>query len=180
MSRTEPARCLTSTGAVDGSGRRQMLSAGRNLNAGRCHVHSLTDKIALMKGTAGRVASLLAVLGCSHGRAGDACAHGPGILQPLGPGSATIRTVFVIVMENTNWSEIAGNPSAPYINRTLLPAASFPVPEPGYARRKPRPGRFLTLYRVDYQPRSRDREPTRAPPSYTDTGISGVRGSSLR
>src|SRR5205807_417110 len=29
------------------------------------------------------------------------------------------------LMENTNWSEIAGNPAAPYINRTLLPAASF-------------------------------------------------------
>jgi len=102
-----------------------MLSAGRDFNARRCRVNSSTDKIAFMKWTAGRVASLLAVLGCSHGRAGDACAHGPGILQPLGPGSATIRTVFVIVMENTNWSEIAGNPSAPYINRTLLPAASF-------------------------------------------------------
>jgi phospholipase C len=31
-----------------------------------------------------------------------------------------IKTVFVIVMENHNWSSIAGNPSAPYINGTLL------------------------------------------------------------
>lgn len=31
-----------------------------------------------------------------------------------------IRTVFVIVMENENWSDIVGNPSAPYINDTLL------------------------------------------------------------
>ena len=31
-----------------------------------------------------------------------------------------IKTVFVIVMENHNWSSIKGNPSAPYINGTLL------------------------------------------------------------
>jgi hypothetical protein len=29
--------------------------------------------------------------------------------------------VFVIVMENHDWSSIGGNPSAPYINGTLLP-----------------------------------------------------------
>jgi phosphatidylinositol-3-phosphatase len=35
-----------------------------------------------------------------------------------------IRTVFLIVMENHNWSSIAGSSSAPYINTTLLPLAS--------------------------------------------------------
>ena len=35
-----------------------------------------------------------------------------------------MRTVFVIVMENTNWSSIAGNPSAPYINSQLIPGGS--------------------------------------------------------
>ncbi len=35
-----------------------------------------------------------------------------------------IKTVFIIVMENTNWSVIKGNASAPYINNTLLPMAS--------------------------------------------------------
>ncbi|HEX2912581.1 MAG TPA: alkaline phosphatase family protein [Chloroflexia bacterium] len=35
-----------------------------------------------------------------------------------------IQTVFLIVMENHNWSSIKGNPSAPYINQTLLPMAS--------------------------------------------------------
>ena len=34
--------------------------------------------------------------------------------------SHAIKTVFVIVMENHDWSSIAGNPSAPYINGTLL------------------------------------------------------------
>jgi hypothetical protein len=32
-----------------------------------------------------------------------------------------IRTVFVILMENHNWSSIKNNSSAPYINGTLLP-----------------------------------------------------------
>lgn len=41
-----------------------------------------------------------------------------------------IKTVFVIVMENHNWTsdgslDIAGNPAAPYINYTLLPMASY-------------------------------------------------------
>ena len=36
-----------------------------------------------------------------------------------------IKTVFLIVMENKNWSSILGNASAPYINGTLLPKASY-------------------------------------------------------
>ena len=35
-----------------------------------------------------------------------------------------IQTVFVIVMENQNWSSILGSTSAPYINSTLLPIAA--------------------------------------------------------
>jgi len=35
-----------------------------------------------------------------------------------------IDTVFLVVMENHDWSTIRGNPSAPYINGTLLPMAS--------------------------------------------------------
>src|SRR5207248_2164091 len=38
--------------------------------------------------------------------------------------SSTIRTVFLILMENTDWSSISGSASAPYINRKLLPIAS--------------------------------------------------------
>src|ERR1051326_6538992 len=34
-------------------------------------------------------------------------------------------TVFVILMENHNWSNILGSPDAPYINGTLLPLASY-------------------------------------------------------
>jgi len=36
-----------------------------------------------------------------------------------------VQTVFVIVMENHNWADIKDSPSAPYINHTLLPMASY-------------------------------------------------------
>ncbi len=36
-----------------------------------------------------------------------------------------IKTVFIIVMENHNWADIQNNPSAAYINNTLLPQASY-------------------------------------------------------
>lgn len=39
--------------------------------------------------------------------------------------SPVTRTVFLIVMENTNWSEIKGNKYAPYLNRVLLPTAAY-------------------------------------------------------
>ncbi len=43
------------------------------------------------------------------------------------------RTVFLIVMENHNWDQIAGSASAPYINNTLLPmgahAENYHIPE---------------------------------------------------
>lgn len=49
------------------------------------------------------------------------------LASPTGlPQQATggIKTVFVIMMENHNWSEIKNSPSAPYINQVLLPQAS--------------------------------------------------------
>ena len=40
-------------------------------------------------------------------------------------GSAhALQTVFIILMENHNWSSIKGSSSAPYINNTLLPAGA--------------------------------------------------------
>jgi hypothetical protein len=46
-------------------------------------------------------------------------------------GSATadsltnVQTVFLVVMENVSWSAIKGSAAAPYINKTLLPQASY-------------------------------------------------------
>lgn len=38
--------------------------------------------------------------------------------------AGSIKTVWIILMENQNWSQIKGSNSAPYINNTLLPMAS--------------------------------------------------------
>jgi hypothetical protein len=43
---------------------------------------------------------------------------------PPDGGSGALKTVFVIVMENHNWSDIHGSSSAPYINSLLSTAAS--------------------------------------------------------
>ncbi len=39
-------------------------------------------------------------------------------------GHHALKTVFLVLMENHNWAAIKGNPSAPYINGTLLPMGS--------------------------------------------------------
>jgi phosphatidylinositol-3-phosphatase len=44
---------------------------------------------------------------------------------PLVRTDHAINTVFLIVMENHNWFDIYQNSSAPYINQTLLPLASY-------------------------------------------------------
>jgi phosphatidylinositol-3-phosphatase len=45
--------------------------------------------------------------------------------RPFSINAVSIKHVFLITMENHNWSDIKNNPSAPYINNTLLPAASY-------------------------------------------------------
>jgi hypothetical protein len=44
---------------------------------------------------------------------------------PTPTSPSTARTIFLILMENHNWSDIKNSPSAPYINDTLLPMASY-------------------------------------------------------
>lgn len=46
------------------------------------------------------------------------------------PAKHHIKTVFIILMENHNWTgdgnlDIKGNPAAPYINNTLIPMSSY-------------------------------------------------------
>jgi hypothetical protein len=36
-----------------------------------------------------------------------------------------VRTVFLLMLENATWTSVENNSSAPYINNTLLPVASF-------------------------------------------------------
>jgi hypothetical protein len=42
-----------------------------------------------------------------------------------GGGGHAIKTVFLILLENHNWSDIKGSSSAPYINGMLLPESSY-------------------------------------------------------
>jgi hypothetical protein len=46
-------------------------------------------------------------------------------LTPTPTAATSGKTVFLILMENHNWSEIKDSPSAPYINNTILPMASY-------------------------------------------------------
>jgi phosphatidylinositol-3-phosphatase len=51
------------------------------------------------------------------------------LCMSLAAGSAradlsSVKTVFVVVLENHNWSDLKGSPNAPYLNNTLLPQAS--------------------------------------------------------
>jgi phosphatidylinositol-3-phosphatase len=70
-------------------------------------------------------ALLAASFGCTRSRPADRCEHKPQAPVPLLPGPRAIRTVFLVVMENKNWSQVERNPSAAYLNREILPAASF-------------------------------------------------------
>lgn len=53
---------------------------------------------------------------------GGACAAGGS--SPVGDAGASIKTVFLIVLENKTWAEVKGSADAPYLNGTLLPEAS--------------------------------------------------------
>jgi phospholipase C len=44
---------------------------------------------------------------------------------PLRAQLSSVQTVFIILMENHDWSQIKDSPSAPYINNTLLPMSSY-------------------------------------------------------
>jgi len=69
-------------------------------------------------------ALLLLLAGCGH-RIPDTCHHQE---QPAPTAGASepghLRSVFLIVLENHAWDEVRGNPSAPFLNGTLLPTAS--------------------------------------------------------
>lgn len=56
----------------------------------------------------------------------DACPPEAPALAP-DAGSHALKTVFLIVLENRDWSSFEGNPSAPFINGTLLPRFAHAV-----------------------------------------------------
>lgn len=67
----------------------------------------------------------LALLGISRmGRAQERAYPVPPESARTTSSTTNIKTVFIILMENHNWSQIKGSKYAPYINKTLLPMAS--------------------------------------------------------
>jgi phosphatidylinositol-3-phosphatase len=58
-------------------------------------------------------------LGCGAGASADAAGE-TAAEEALGTTTSIIKKVFVVVMENKQKSEVYGNPSAPYINGTLM------------------------------------------------------------
>ena len=68
-------------------------------------------------------AAALADVESSADVSGDQSSSGDARVPDGGNGHA-ISTVFLILMENHDWSAIKGSASAPYINGTLLPSAS--------------------------------------------------------
>jgi len=66
----------------------------------------------------------LAAIGCTCTRSPSVTPREHAQLTRRQTGSA-IQTVFIVLMENHDWRQILGNPSARYINDTLLPQSSY-------------------------------------------------------
>ncbi len=73
-----------------------------------------------------RVISVTVLLvACSRPRAWrDPCTHHDGSVSALSPSPRAIKTVFVIMMENKNWSDVRKHQTASYLNSVLIPQAS--------------------------------------------------------
>ncbi len=61
----------------------------------------------------------------SSGKRATPAHAGASALTSPSTSASTTRKVFLIMMENHNWSDIKDSSSAPYINNTLLPMASY-------------------------------------------------------
>jgi hypothetical protein len=99
------------------------VPSGASASFSPASVSSGSSNLTLSPGTAANGTYSLTVSG-----AGGGLTHTAALSWTLSPGGGggggAIQTVFVILMENRNWSSIAGSASAPYINNTLLPQAS--------------------------------------------------------
>ena len=93
---------IDADGTAIGSGTSSSLTASWNTSAVAAGAHTLTAKAWDAAGNLGTSAAVQVT-----------------VAPPAG-----IRTVFVIIFENHNWSQIKGSSSAPYINNTVLPMAS--------------------------------------------------------
>jgi hypothetical protein len=67
----------------------------------------------------------LSLAGCASGSSGYQAPTPESLAGEPTPRTGHLRTVFLILMENHNWSSIQGSSEAPYINHTLLPQSSY-------------------------------------------------------
>lgn len=67
----------------------------------------------------------LAAIGCTCSARSTSVAPREHAQQTRRQTGSSIQTVFIVLMENHDWSQIVGNPSAPYINDKLLPNSSY-------------------------------------------------------
>jgi phospholipase C len=68
------------------------------------------------------VALTVLAMACSGGEARVASTTGASTTSST---ASAVQTVFLILLENHNWADIQGSPSAPYLNGTILPQASY-------------------------------------------------------
>lgn len=66
----------------------------------------------------------LLVFACNRRKlADDRCRHEDAAAVRVDSPLSRLKTVFVIVLENANWSDIRGNPSLPYLNKLAVQGA---------------------------------------------------------
>jgi hypothetical protein len=101
-----------STGAIGSGGTGAEAGAGDDaISGGNSSGGSSSGSAGSSSGSSGGADS-----GTADGGRGDASGADAG---------HHINHVFLIMMENHNWSDIHGSASAPYINNTLLPMSSY-------------------------------------------------------
>jgi YVTN family beta-propeller protein len=99
----------------------------RSVAVGKSPIAVVMDRVGDRAFVVNRDSNTISVLDASIGRATPTptATRTPTATPTVTPSSNhAITTVFLLVMENHNWSSIAGSSSAPYINTTLLPTAS--------------------------------------------------------
>ncbi|MET3140505.1 UNVERIFIED_ORG: phospholipase C [Arthrobacter sp. UYEF2] len=83
-----------------------MINIFRHSQSGKKSLHRSRERLAV-------IATLLLVLGTV------------GIVKISAATNSQIKTVFVVMMENTDWSQVKGSPNYPYLNNTLLPNSAY-------------------------------------------------------
>jgi len=121
------------------------------------------------------LAGLLAAAGGCSSNAGDAADS----TTETSTAKQSIHTVFLIVLENHDWSSIQGSKSAPYINGTLLPKASYALNYQGVPGLHPSEPNYIWLEAGDNLGITNDKDPDDNHRSTTDHLVSQLTRAGL-